>query len=677
MNIVIGISSFLGILTYFYDNSKGQDYIPIIIGYSLLIKYITTLSLFYIWSSYIKNYKKKLYKNLSELTCTLAIFPLCLSIISLLGSLVVLVNYKFQVYHVLLALVECSLVYFLSFYISNALCFFTLSKPIQIKKLKENEMISLMIFLFIIIFSIKDLSVLNIQISMAIFVLSMLVIATYFDIYKAFLLSSLSTFFYVAPISFTFNELGLNVFTMGFATCLMASFPYKNKYALSFIFLFLYLFIHKILLYNYNNIFTYSTIVFAIICYLLIDFDYLSKKAFKYPSLALKENKNNISLVKLKRKINFTISNQKTNINNINKIIEREIENIELDNSLEKINTFKKLILTQSNLYNNNIEALKTTLEQDFSKYIELESKLLYLYSKNNFNVKSTFIQNFNNKLEVTIILGNYVDTYRNNKNICNLTSSLIKGEVKNSDDFYITKSYYYSKDNSYILILREKQKLQYDIEISTHSKKQEEISGDSFTKISLPKGIDVIALADGMGSGYDAFLKSSTALNILDDLLLSDISIDDSISLINNLSLLTNNNDTFTTLDLLLIDKNNCTATFIKLGACPSYLQRNGLLRKIEDKTLPLGILEEITYKKTTINLNKNDKIVFYSDGIYEANKDVYNGDAWLQSLIKNSNNKSLKSLCNSIVSKALSFSNNVPCDDMLLICVNIKDVN
>lgn len=138
---------------------------------------------------------------------------------------------------------------------------------------------------------------------------------------------------------------------------------------------------------------------------------------------------------------------------------------------------------------------------------------------------------------------------------------------------------------------------------------------GDSYSLFSMNEN-QYIALSDGMGQGQKASDDSSLTLDIMKQLIVNGISLNDTIQSVNALLKIKNRNDMFTTVDMMEVNLVNGAATFIKYGACPTYILRDHEIIEIESKTLPMGIVSPIqtTIKKQT--LRENDLIFMVSDG-------------------------------------------------------------
>ncbi len=138
---------------------------------------------------------------------------------------------------------------------------------------------------------------------------------------------------------------------------------------------------------------------------------------------------------------------------------------------------------------------------------------------------------------------------------------------------------------------------------------------GDSYMIFSMNEN-DYFALSDGMGQGQKASDDSKLTLDVMKQLIKNGISLDDTIQSVNALLKIKNRNDMFTTMDMMEVNLVSGVSTFIKYGACPTYILREHEIIEVESKTLPMGIvspLETVIQKQT---LKENDIIFMVSDG-------------------------------------------------------------
>lgn len=132
--------------------------------------------------------------------------------------------------------------------------------------------------------------------------------------------------------------------------------------------------------------------------------------------------------------------------------------------------------------------------------------------------------------------------------------------------------------------------------------------------------------ISDGMGSGADAALTSRISAVFMEKMLSAGNSAEISLKMLNGF--LRNKgggslHECSATMDLLELDLMRGEAHFHKSGAAPTYVFRRGELFKLRSKTLPLGIIQDVDFKKLTVDIQDGDVIVMISDGVTQGRED------------------------------------------------------
>lgn len=157
-------------------------------------------------------------------------------------------------------------------------------------------------------------------------------------------------------------------------------------------------------------------------------------------------------------------------------------------------------------------------------------------------------------------------------------------------------------------------------------------VSGDSYSMIELGYGKYAIAISDGMGNGERAHYESQETLQLLQKILQSGIEEKVAIKSINSVLSLRTTDEIFSTLDLAMLDLQNATAKFLKIGSTPSFIKRGGKVNKIQASNLPMGIIQEFEVDVVSEQLKAGDLLIMMSDGVFEGPKHVENFDLWMK---------------------------------------------
>ncbi|MGE5390233.1 MAG: stage II sporulation protein E [Deltaproteobacteria bacterium] len=200
----------------------------------------------------------------------------------------------------------------------------------------------------------------------------------------------------------------------------------------------------------------------------------------------------------------------------------------------------------------------------------------------------------------------------------------------------------------------------------------RDEVCGDSFTIATLREGKQLIALSDGMGVGTKACSESQAAVRLLENLLNSGFERELALKTINSILLLRSNEESFATLDMLVIDLFSGELDVIKVGAAPSFLKRGRQVGVISANSLPIGILEEVEMASEKRCLCPRDIVVMVSDGVLETSRQQADS-GWLQDFLARVDENDPQVLAEMIMKKALAMCKGQPGDDMSVICMYI----
>lgn len=143
--------------------------------------------------------------------------------------------------------------------------------------------------------------------------------------------------------------------------------------------------------------------------------------------------------------------------------------------------------------------------------------------------------------------------------------------------------------------------------------------TGDSVGIRESDAGL-LLLLSDGMGTGAAAHRESAQAVAMLGDLFSIGFEPSAAEACVNRLLVLKSEHDMYATLDAAFIDLNSGTAEFIKHGAPPSYILRDGKLYTIYSEALPMGILSSAPPSVHTLRLERGDSVIMTTDGVTDA---------------------------------------------------------
>ncbi len=202
---------------------------------------------------------------------------------------------------------------------------------------------------------------------------------------------------------------------------------------------------------------------------------------------------------------------------------------------------------------------------------------------------------------------------------------------------------------------------------IARSVKDDSEKSGDTHTVTRIREDKFLVALSDGMGSGQDAETVSSAALTLIESFYKAGLSSSLILNTVNKL-LAINTEDSFTALDVSIIDLKNCTADFIKYGSPYGFIIGEGI-RIIEGNSLPLGILDELNPSVCSHQLEDGDVLLFVTDGI----SDAFDSSGEIIDYLRSVPAKNPQTLADGVLSQAIALSGGKKADDMTALAVRI----
>jgi stage II sporulation protein E len=199
-------------------------------------------------------------------------------------------------------------------------------------------------------------------------------------------------------------------------------------------------------------------------------------------------------------------------------------------------------------------------------------------------------------------------------------------------------------------------------------------ISGDSYSMIELGAGKYAIAISDGMGNGERAHNESNETLRLLQQILQTGIEEEVAIKSINSILSLRTTDEVFSTLDLAMIDLQDASTKFLKIGSTPSFVKRGDKVIKIEASNLPMGIIKEFEFEVVSEQLKAGDLLIMMSDGVFEGPAHVENYDVWMKRKIKELQTNDPQEVADLIMEEVIRTCSGRIEDDMTIVVAKIK---
>ena len=179
-------------------------------------------------------------------------------------------------------------------------------------------------------------------------------------------------------------------------------------------------------------------------------------------------------------------------------------------------------------------------------------------------------------------------------------------------------------------LTLLPREEYSLGVQVLTVAKDGKTVSGDHHGQVELAGGKTAIILSDGMGAGSAAALESVTTVSLLTRMLEAGFDHRYALRLVNTMLLLRSPEETFATIDLVIIDRYTGEAEFIKVGAPSSLIKRGDQVEILAPGSPPAGILSEIDIQVEKRSLRPDDVVVLFTDGLLEVRGE--SEEDWLQ---------------------------------------------
>ena len=199
----------------------------------------------------------------------------------------------------------------------------------------------------------------------------------------------------------------------------------------------------------------------------------------------------------------------------------------------------------------------------------------------------------------------------------------------------------------------------------------EDRMSGDSFTFGEI-ENTHFSAICDGMGIGRKANEESKVAISLLERLMEANVDKNLTLRTINSVLRAKSNEEIFTTLDLSFIDLYSGKLQMIKTGAPATFIKKKDRVEVINANTLPVGILKDIDFNVYEEYIEDGDIIIMMSDGVLEADREMYNGESWMKDIIMNIESINPLTIAKEILEEAKNVISNDR-DDMTVLVTKV----
>lgn len=151
-------------------------------------------------------------------------------------------------------------------------------------------------------------------------------------------------------------------------------------------------------------------------------------------------------------------------------------------------------------------------------------------------------------------------------------------------------------------------------------TKDTEEISGDNFSFMMLPKGKVLMALCDGMGSGQKACNESRCAIELTEKMSEAGFPPEMILRMVHNALMMQEEELHPMAMDMALIDQYTGICDCTKSGSAVTLIKSKDSVEIIRSESLPVGYIPEIHPQQSVRKLYDGDFIIMVTDGVVEA---------------------------------------------------------
>lgn len=275
----------------------------------------------------------------------------------------------------------------------------------------------------------------------------------------------------------------------------------------------------------------------------------------------------------------------------------------EIENTKKIAKQYKEVANIINKMSKNLIPNKRQSSDLKLEETIKQELKLF------GYNIYDSEYIIDNGRIEYTFITDLLTNIDKQKEEIQNVVSSTIDKDMQINLILNSSKT-----EKAKIKLVSEKY---ISIEYSACNISREDISGDNYLVTKTEESKYLIALADGEGTGEDASKSSKKALNLIEKLLKTGFSKTNALETINSILKIRGDNSRFSTIDICIVDVQKSEAEFIKYGAAPTFIISNKKVSIINADSLPIGVVEHVSYIPNSKKLNPGDVIVLLSDGV------------------------------------------------------------
>ncbi|NLT51107.1 MAG: SpoIIE family protein phosphatase [Ignavibacteria bacterium] len=215
-------------------------------------------------------------------------------------------------------------------------------------------------------------------------------------------------------------------------------------------------------------------------------------------------------------------------------------------------------------------------------------------------------------------------------------------------------------------------------LNIAAYNETARQVGGDYYEAIKLSENKLLAAIADVSGKGVQAALMMANLQAFLKSLVKQNLPLNEASNRINDLVSENTFDGGFITFFWSVIDEKEMKMTYVNAGHNPPIIYRNGELIKLKKGGMLLGFMKTVVpYIEDTVEIQKGDLLVFFTDGITEAmdcNRNEYS-DERLEGFIRTNYSLPAQEFLDKLILDVRNFSEGTEqSDDITCLAININ---
>lgn len=301
-------------------------------------------------------------------------------------------------------------------------------------------------------------------------------------------------------------------------------------------------------------------------------------------------------------------------------------------------------------------------IPSDLSEYLMKELRKKRVLVRN-----IAFYEKYDGKLEIHLRGRTWRGRFVTTREVADMLSDILKCSVKPEET---CRKFFPDKEEEFIF--EECAGLRVETGISRLPRGGEDISGDTFSCQMISEGEMLLALSDGMGSGREASEESEQVMELLEQMTEAGFSEHSAIRLINSLYMCQEENRSFATADIAVLNLYKKECHFLKCGASITYFYHEKELEKIEGEALPIGVMNGLEPFMQTTGIEAGDYVIMMTDGVadcFHGQEEELEEQVWEQIGKRNDPQK----MSQEILSMAHEKWGEEPGDDMSVLVVKL----